>query len=210
MRRLSLVRINWNANFAYAIGLLATDGSLSKDGRHLNLTSKEREMIVTFKKHIGIKNKIGKKARGGESVKKYFQVQFGDKNFYHFLLSIGFTPAKSKTLSELEIPPTYFKDFFRGCVDGDGNIHTFVHPKSRKLQLRLRIISASLPFLVWLKGRVSDNFDIQSGWIDRSTRSFVLSFGKGDAIKIFKLIYYSGVQAFLARKYDIAKQFMRV
>jgi len=32
----------WSADFAYAVGLLTTDGSLSIDGRHINLTSKRK------------------------------------------------------------------------------------------------------------------------------------------------------------------------
>jgi len=34
------VAISWNPEFAYAIGLLVSDGCLSKDGRHINLTPK--------------------------------------------------------------------------------------------------------------------------------------------------------------------------
>jgi len=39
------VNIKWSPNFAYAIGLLVTDGNLSPDGYHLNLTSKDLEQI---------------------------------------------------------------------------------------------------------------------------------------------------------------------
>src|SRR3989344_5576389 len=110
MKRLNKVKILYSSKFFYAIGLLATDGNLSKDGRHLNMTSKEKEMIITFKMCLGINNKIGRKTRGGSTVKKYFQVQFGDKNFYSYLLSIGLTPAKSKTIAQLDIPDNYFAD----------------------------------------------------------------------------------------------------
>ncbi|MEK7574528.1 MAG: hypothetical protein AAB514_03305, partial [Patescibacteria group bacterium] len=57
MKRLSKVLIEWSPNFAYAIGLIATDGNLSKDGRHLNMTSGDKDMILTFKKCLGLKNK---------------------------------------------------------------------------------------------------------------------------------------------------------
>ncbi len=48
-----------SADFAYVIGLITTDGSLSKDGRHLNLTSKDIDQIQTFKRILNLKNKIG-------------------------------------------------------------------------------------------------------------------------------------------------------
>ena len=71
-KRLSKVEIKWSPNFAYAIGLITTDGCLYNDGRHMNLTSKEIEVIMNFKRCLKLKNKIGRKARGGEKDKKYF------------------------------------------------------------------------------------------------------------------------------------------
>ena len=87
MRRLSKVKLEWTSNFAYTIGLIATDGNLSKDGRHMNFTSKDLVLVELFKRCLGLNNKIGKKTRSYEQEKKYFQIQFGDKNFYEFLLS---------------------------------------------------------------------------------------------------------------------------
>jgi hypothetical protein len=39
MRPRCKVRIEWSPEFAYAIGLIATDGCLYNDGRHINFTS---------------------------------------------------------------------------------------------------------------------------------------------------------------------------
>src|SRR3989344_2092153 len=115
MNRLGKVNLSWSGNFAYAIGLIATDGNLSPDGRHINLTSKDEEMVLNFKGCLSVNNKIGKKSRGGDLTnKKYFVIQIGDNNFYDFLLSLGLTPAKSKTIGPLKIPSVYFKDFLRG------------------------------------------------------------------------------------------------
>ena len=209
------IKIEWSPNFAYAIGLLTTDGNLSKDGRHLNMTSKERVMILTFKRCLGLKNRIGRKGRGDNSkVKKYFQVQFGDKNFYNFLLSIGLSPAKSKKIGVLLIPDGYFSDFLRGCLDGNGNINYNKHPESKHLQLRLRICSASQPFLVWMKKSIATNTMIKSGWIEFRNKNnscyYNLCYGKTDAIKLFNFMYYNNVENYLLRKYMIAKKFMRV
>ena len=111
------VKLVWNSNFAYVIGIIATDGNLSPDMRHMHITSKDYEMVMNCKKCLNINNRIGKKARGGSKDKKYYVLQFGDKNFFEFLLKIGLTPRKSKIISKLRIPDKYFKDFFRGCVD---------------------------------------------------------------------------------------------
>src|SRR3972149_3362535 len=39
----------WAPELAYAVGLLAPDGNLSGDGRHLSLTSKDRDLLETFR-----------------------------------------------------------------------------------------------------------------------------------------------------------------
>gem|GEM_PF-6676481 len=45
MKPLGKVKIQWSPEFAYVIGLLTTDGNLSPDGRHINFTSKDRELV---------------------------------------------------------------------------------------------------------------------------------------------------------------------
>lgn len=209
-KRLSKVKIEWSAAFAYAIGLLATDGNLSPDNRHINFTNMDEDLAITFKKCLGIDNKIGRKSRGGSKEKKYYVVQFGDRNFYEFLNGIGITKAKSKTLGKLKIPAKYFADFLRGCVDGDGNIGTFVHPESKHLQLRVRLVSASLPFLFWIKEEISKCAGIKTGWIGKRMKSvYPLTYGKTDSVKLFGFIYYPGVQYYLDRKYKIASPYIK-
>src|SRR3989338_7295560 len=92
----SKINIEWSSNFAYALGLIASDGCLSKDGRHITFVSKDIDQLHNFKSCLGLENKIGK-TTSGYNGKEYTRVQFGDVLFYKFLLSIGLTPAKSKT-----------------------------------------------------------------------------------------------------------------
>ncbi|MCX6789615.1 MAG: hypothetical protein NTZ42_03330 [Candidatus Gribaldobacteria bacterium] len=209
MKRLSKVKIEWSAKFSYAVGLMATDGNLSKDGRHMDMTSKDEEMILSFKECFGIKNKIGRKSRGGSKEKRYFRIQFGDKNFYNFLLSIGFTPTKSKTLGRLMIPCEYFADFLRGCIDGDGNIRIAKHPESQYPQLRISLYSASPLFLRWIKDEILKLVCPSGGWIGQDRNIEVLHYAKSDSIKLLNFIYYSRELFCLNRKYIIAEPFLR-
>ena len=210
MKRLGKVKIEWSPRFAYAIGLIVTDGNLSIDRRHIDFTSKDRDLVVTFKKCLGLKNKIGKKARAREDVKKYYRVQFGDRNFYEFLLSIGIIPAKSKKLGELQIKKQYFADFLRGCFDGDGSLGAFHHPESQYLQIRIKITSASLPFLYWLQKSIRECVAVRGGWIDSVPRAWQLVYGKADALALLRFIYYSSSIPYLKRKQKIAKTFLRM
>ena len=209
MKPLAKVKCVWSPNFAYVIGLITTNGNLSPDGRHLHFTSKDLELAMLFKKILGLTNKIGKKSRGGGEEKKYYVVQFGDINFYRFLLSIGLMPNKSKILSSLKIPDRYFKDFLRGCVDGDGNIHYFKHPESQFPQLRVRITSASPSFLIWLKNKSNKNIKLKGGWIEQVRGASVLCYGISDSLKLLKAIYKDKLSPRLTRKYLKAKPFLR-
>ena len=119
------IHIEWSPNFAYAIGLITSDGNLSSDGRHIGFVSKDYELIEKFKTALAINNKVRMGVRGGETAKKYFYVKFGDKVFYNFLNGIGLFSRKSKTIKFVDIPNNLFKDFLRGLFDGDGTFYTF-------------------------------------------------------------------------------------
>lgn len=207
MKRLSKVNIVWSPNLAYAIGLIASDGNLSKDGRHITLTSKDLEMIKNFKRCLNLSNKIGRKARGGSTDKKYFVVQFGDRNFYEFLLSIGLTPSKSKTLGPLKIVDEFFKDFLRGLLDGDGNINIFKHPESKHPQLRVRFFSASSKFIKWIQSKTLEFLNI-SGFAGQMRGAIELEYAKLDSTKLLNFIYYKNCSPYLSRKYIKAVQFL--
>ena len=211
MKRRSNVDTDWSSELAYVIGIITTDGNLSPDGRHISITSKDAEMLQTVKRLLRLENKIGRKARGYSKEKKYFVFQFGDINFYEFLLSIGLTPAKSKTLREVLIPSRYFADFLRGCIDGDGSIGTFTHPESQYPQIRVRLVSASPAFLVYIQQSVQDLYSIEGGNIYHAKKKNVctLSFGKKDSMKILALMYYERSLPSLKRKRKIAEGLLR-
>src|SRR5262245_49420737 len=40
--------LRWSPNVAWAVGVIATDGNLSGDGRHLSVVSKDRDMLETL------------------------------------------------------------------------------------------------------------------------------------------------------------------
>lgn len=199
-------KVSWNKDLAYAVGLITTDGCLSKDGRHIDLTSKDLEQINNFKEILNLNNKIGIKYRGPDHTTTYNRIQFGNVKFYKWLIEIGLTPAKSKTIGKLKIPENYFADFLRGCLDGDGTISITHHPESKFLQLRVQFCSASPKFLLWLKTEIRNIFNITGGYIEKKERVLVLSFGKIDSMKILDFIYHNKVKYALTRKKNIYKK----
>ena len=204
--------VTWSPNFAYAIGLIASDGNLSSNGRHITFTSKDYNLAQTFKDCLNLKNKIGLTGRGTLPKKQYFHVQFGSKTFYEFLNSIGLFPRKSKTIAQLSVPREFFADFLRGCIDGDGCIDSYKHPESQHPQLRIRLASASKPFLTWVHEVLLDEVGTKGGSIYHGSKQsiYYLQYNKADSFKILRYIYSRGDFCCLARKYQIALPFLRI
>ncbi len=196
------VNRGWSHELAYAIGLLATDGCLSVDGRHFDLTSKDNEQLENFLRCLGIKNRISKK-RSGFSGKLYPRVQFGDVRFYRFLLDIGLTPAKSKTLGKLSIPDKYFFDFLRGSFDGDGTFFSYWDSRWRSSFMFYTVfISASLKHLEWIRKKLNQRLNVK-GHITHDGRKSThhLKYAKRESLKILRKMYKGDGTVYLKRKY---------
>ncbi|EKD86595.1 MAG: hypothetical protein ACD_37C00224G0001 [uncultured bacterium] len=194
-----------SADLWYVVGYIATDGYLSIDGRHINITSKDRDHLYKIRSALKLDNKIGRKSRVAHDEKRFSQLQFGDVKFYRFLKGLGLVSRKSLTLGPLNIDDKFFKDFFRGVIDGDGNISTWIHRTNHNRQWCLRIYSASKVFIEWLNNRVNQEFGIKGRLYskkdkDRDNFIYLLKFGKLSALKILKRIYYDK-SLFLERKF---------
>ena len=196
------VKIKWSPEFAYAIGLITTDGCLSGDGRHIDFTSKDISLLKTFLKCLGIKNKIGRKT-SGYSHNKYTRIQFGDVIFYRFLLGIGLTPAKSKILDKVDIPEKYFFDFLRGHFDGDGTFYSYYDPRWKSSFMFYTVfISASLKHLEWLRTRLIKTLKIKGHVThDKQKVAYQLKYAKSESLKILQKMYYNKKSPCLERKY---------
>lgn len=181
----------------YIVGFIATDGHLSKDARHINITSKDRSHIVKIRAALKLNNKIGRKTRSTSHAKIYFQLQFGDVRFYKYLIGLGFVQNKSCNLGPLHVDPLYFIDFLRGVVDGDGCISTWTHRTNGCRQWSLRISSAAPQFIDWLKEKTEKHFDVRGRlyhyqYSDKKNLIYILKFGKLPTKVIIKSIYYKG------------------
>jgi len=198
----------WSHNLAYAIGLLTTDGCLSKDGRHIDFTSNDIDLIETFKSCLKLNNKICLK-RCGEGNRVCNRVQFGDVVFYRFLLCVGLMPNKTKKLGKLNIPDRYFFDFLRGVLDGDGYVQVYqdsVYPNSQRLYTRFAC--ASLKHLLWLRKKIKKFLGIEGSVQKTVKKIFELRYAKSESIILLRAIYYSSQSPCLKRKHEIAEPFL--
>jgi len=187
------------------VGLITSDGNLAKDGRHIDITSKDYGFLQDIKDSFGITNRIGTKYNIIKQ--KSFHIQIANRNFYDFLLSVGLMPHKSLSLEDLKVPPQYFYDFLRGLIDGDGCIRGWVHPSNKREQWSLRIYSGSAKFLEWLRAAIKADLKA-TGRLHRNNDSgtcYVLKFGKMAARDILRQCYYPGSFS-LTRKNILAEE----
>lgn len=196
-----MIDTTWSSNLAYAVGLITSDGCLSKDGRHIDFTSRDLEQIQNFKSILKIDNKIGLKYRGKDRNKYYPRIQFGDINFYKFLLSIGLTPRKSKTIEKVRIPRKYFADFLRGCLDGDGYTYSYWDKRWKaSFVIYTGFTAGSLKFIKWLRKNINKFYGIK-GYIKHSGQSaLALMYAKKESLIILKKMYYNNEVTCLSRK----------
>ena len=192
---------SWSPELAYAIGLLATDGCLASKSTLIDLTSTDREQLENFNRCVSVDFRITVKK--SSPTKKALRIQFRSVLFYNFLLSIGLTPAKSKTLGPLKIPDKYFFHFLRGVFDGDGCTYSYWDKRWKSsFMFYLCFASASPAFLEWLRANIEKSLFVR-GHVTGSKRDGCrqLKYAKTDSLKVLKRMYRDAPEGmYLSRK----------
>ena len=195
-----IINEKWSAGLAYAVGLIATDGCLANDGLLIDITSKDREQLLNFSKCVGVDFKIGNKKNGNGDM--CLRIQFKNKIFYEFLLSVGLTPKKSLTIGKLKIPDKFFFDFLRGCFDGDGCFYSYWDPRWRSSHVfYLEFVSASRKHIDWLREELKNRLNIW-GYLSKNEKgnTLQLKYAKKEALEVIKKMYYCSIKSLIIKK----------
>lgn len=198
----------------YVVGLMATDGNLSGDGRHLSFDSGDIELVRTFLACLGRPNTHIRLKRG-EFGGVGYQAQFSDVRFHRWLSGIGLMPRKSLVLGGIDVPDAHLLPLVRGLFEGDGHIQNFVHrptpsryPDYEYERLWVFFNSASRPHLEWIDERVQASLRLH-GLIEklkprpRRHDFFRLKYGKHASIALLKAMYPSSDIPKLERKWQV-------
>ena len=213
------ISCEWSPQLAYAVGLITTDGNLSSDGRHMSVVSKDHDLLETLRDCLHLENSITPHAGGvGQGA---YRIQWGDRHFYDWLLSIGLMPAKSLQLGPMAVPDEHLADFMRGCIDGDGSIMTYTDRyntyKGKQYvneRLFVSLVSASHLFLEWLQSSITRLIDVSgalfvhTGPTSNHATVWVLKYAKHESMSLLKWMYYAPDIPCLTRKRDIASPFL--
>ena len=205
----------WRAELAYAVGLITTDGCLSRNGRHLTMTSKDTDLLETVRRCLGVTARITQST----NPRPCYRLQWSDVLFYQRLTEIGLMPAKSLRLGPLSVPDEWMRDFLRGCIDGDGSIVTYIDryntfKKSTYVYTRiyLSLVSASPRFVEWLRETlrrvVGVSGEVSVRRLEGRNDVWRLRYAKREALRLLRWMYYSSDVPCLRRKYEIAAPFL--
>ena len=190
-------------NLWYLVGLIASDGCLCKDGRHIDITSKDQDFLQEIKERLGLISRVCIKNKNMN--KQAYRIQIANKGFYNFLLSIGLMQNKSLIIGEIRVPDKFFIDFLRGVIDGDGCIRRWIHPSNNGEQWSLRIYSGSGAFIKWLKNTIGAFLKIKGKLYRETDTKRILKYGKMAAREIAQKCYYKGCFG-LSRKIKLAEE----
>ncbi len=209
----------WSPTMAYVVGLIATDGCLVGDRRHIAFTTNDRQLADTFLRCLGrpVRHGTARTAAGHE----LFRVQVGDVALYRWLESIGLTPRKSLTLGAIPVPDELLAPLVRGLLDGDGTIANFVHaptrgtyPNYRYERLRVRFCSASRAHLEWLGDALARVLGVKGSLVRRPPGPgrhalYTLGLGKYASVRLLGRLYEDPRAPRLERKWAIWDAFAR-
>jgi hypothetical protein len=159
----------WTPHLAYAVGLIATDGSLpANSGYEISFKSTDLALVHQLLLCLGRPDRYWTLPAHDSIVRGdlvhhrvAFYTRFTDRHLFKWLRSIGMSAMKSRTLGVMNIPDSYLFDFVRGVLDGDGSILVVQNRPDRRRRpeytvTRLRVVfySGSRPFLMWLQQRL--------------------------------------------------------
>lgn len=142
------VFFNEDAESYYLLGAFMTDGTIRPNENNCILTSKDEDWLIAIKNKICPDLEL-KHGNGTKTVKNF---TITSKELKQWFVSKNCTPNKSINLTLPKIPKKYFRDFLRGCFDGDGCIGMHIQNNSGyKKQLNYNVCceltSASQKFI---------------------------------------------------------------
>ena len=134
------------------------------------------------------------------------RVRVNSKQLVNKLVDLGFTSNKSITIFPHDLLKES-KDFWRGCIDGDGGIYSKVHNKLYEQLFFCGTLETIFEFIIFCV-KYTDIKDRKYPTICNGKNLYEVSYYGQDAKKICDLLYKDST-VYLNRKYEMYKQFQQ-
>ena len=189
----------WSPEMAYVLGLIMTDGCISKYGS-VSLCINDKDLLETVKIALGSSHPV----RRSKYQKGLYALVFARGKLIADLKKLGVFPKKSLNISFPDIPDAYLIDFIRGVFDGDGSV--FFEKRSPNFPLKSSFISGSKRFIETMENKLSVLGMPQRNIYRQKTKNGILymfRYAHKDSAKLFKILYRNTPEngLFLRRKY---------
>ncbi len=189
----------WSPEMAYVLGLIITDGCISKAGQ-VSLNMNDNELLEKVKKVLGSEHKI----EPSKHQKGLYCFHFARVKLVEDLLKFGISSRKSLTVKFPDVPQDFLTHFIRGVFDGDGSV--YFDKRSKNYPIRTNFHSGSKDFIEKLEDSL-----IKLGMPKRRKISqqktkngvyYGIRYGHKDSLKLHTILYNNTQNGlFLARKY---------
>lgn len=205
--RISIPIKKWSPSLSYLIGLIVTDGTISKNMVRIKLAEKDKQVLFNLHKWLNLKNKICIHPIGKPSVYKNihiipkqrsFALSIHSKRLVEICKNSGVS-IKNKTYTQesLKVSKELFSHCLRGMIDGDGGIYINKN-KSRNGYLSLSIsLNGREDFLNYVAKMVYSLLRIKGSFSNKSSpHTKELRWGGKNAIKLGHFIYKNSSKNF--------------
>ena len=207
----------WTSEMAYILGFLATDGSIVETKIKIGLQRRDCELLEKINKAIEGNYPITFLEKKSKATNNFYfetaSLEISSIPMVEDLKKLGVTENKTFTIKSFKeiVPNDYEIDFLRGVIDGDGGFDIVKGPKKIGKDIRMRVSSASLEFIEYLK-ELTDKYKIRSSGIkidnkNRKNTLYVLNYSTKSSIIYYKLAYQNA-SIYLKRKKDKFDKFI--
>lgn len=206
-RRSTRVPPDWSflpltAGKAWLLGLIYGDGSLSRQGDRIAITSGDRDVIEN------INALFGNALEFHAPTSTYWNIYISSTRLWQQLHTrFGLTPNKSKTMFYPSVEEDMKPHFIRGLLDSDGCWILDTRSPQKQL-LKIRYVSLSLPFITSLRSDLIQYVGVSSQRQVYKGSGYILDYSNTDAIGIGRWLYAdSTAETRCGRKFAIWSQF---
>lgn len=185
----------------YWIGMIFTDGHIEQKKEasiDLTLHNNDIDHLYKFKGFLGTTREV-KKDNGDCS-----RLRVNSKQLRDILVDLGFTHNKSTTIVPHELLK-HSRDFWRGCIDGDGGIYIHSYTGKTNHLTLCGTLETIFEFAIFCNTYIGikDKYPTKSN----GKNLYQISYYGQDAKKIATYLYKDAT-IYLQRKYDTYQNFL--